>query len=661
MELGAVVEYIDSQRILCAAVLGIKNKRLHVLTENNRELNLSVKRLSHTSPKSLDPSIGRDKIVGELKQIAQKRNELIQEIDIKELWDVLKSEQEWIDLDTMTQFCFPNNPTHNHKSAVVRAFFKNRLYFKFDHNRFFPHSEKKVEQIAAREKEKARKNKIIKEGGEWLKQVLKTKRAVTAESQQEYIKILKSTYLFEKESNDFALGKAMLKQAGITDIDKIFSILVILGVFQENENIDLHRFDIHSDFMDGIIRQADDLINQYPPHDLGRHRRDLTGLHLFTIDGQATMDFDDAISIEECGNLYRLGVHIIDIGYFVKKNDAIDQEARQRGSSIYMPDMKIPMLPPVLAENLCSLKAGEIRPAISIMIEISKTAEIKSHEIIPSWINVSRQLTYYNVNSALDEENDFRNLKEIAENFRKKRLGNGAVYITLPDISVWVDGKGDISVNRINRESPGRMMVSEIMIMANWLMAGFLAENDMPAIFRSQPEPKERLFSNSEGTLFQNWMQRRLLNRFMLRPSRDRHSGLGLEEYVTATSPIRKYFDLVTQRQIRSVMGLEPAYTAEEIENLLQLLQQPMANVSKIQYRRNRYWILKYLEKRIGEKEEAIVLAKRRNGYQILLCQYLIECDLPVSNSITLKPEDLIQITIQNVNARLDKLSVFMG
>jgi exoribonuclease-2 len=216
-------------------------------------------------------------------------------------------------------------------------------------------------------------------------------------------------------------------------------------------------------------------------------------------------------------------------------------------------------------------------------------------------------------------------------------------------------------INRINRESPGRMLIAEMMILSNWLSARFLAEKDLPAIFRSQPKPKSRILKNGTGTLFQNWMQRKQLNRFVLRSTPDQHCGLGLDAYVTATSPIRKYFDLVTQRQLRAALGLEAAYSATQIESIIEALTPSMADIGRIQFRRNRYWLLKHLEGRIGEKEEAIVLQRRRNGYSILLKNYMIECMLPQSMGIDLKPEDLVQVTIQHVNARSNTLSVFLG
>jgi len=112
---------------------------------------------------------------------------------------------------------------------------------------------------------------------------------------------------------------------------------------------------------------------------------------------------------------------------------------------------------------------------------------------------------------------------------------------------------------------------------------------------------------------------------------------------------------------LRSAFGMEKAYTHEEIDEIIISLSQLMSNVSRIQQRRNRYWILKYLEKKIGEKEEAIVLYKRRDRCQILLPEYMIECDLYLPDNIDLKPKDLIQVILQHVNARKNSFSVFMG
>lgn len=668
MDLGTIVEYIDRQKITCAVVLEVKNNRLRLLTEGNREVNLSASRLSHIHSVRLNLSIGRDRLVQKLKETAQQCNVLMQQINIKELWEVLNTEQEWIDLETMTEFCFADNPTSHQASAVLRTFFEDRQYFKFRPDGFFPYTEDQVEKIIAQAEAAARRNRIIETGGDWLNQMLNAPGNIAAEDLSgefsTIIDILRSTYLFGKDSPHYSLGKSIMGRAGITHDAAQFRVLVKLGVMDENENVELHRSQIAVEFKKDVLDNAVDLIENSRKSGtafIGNHRKDLTSLPLFTIDGQATLDFDDAISLEKKGDHFQLGIHIADVGSFIKKGDAIDQEASSRGSSIYMPDQKIPMLPSSLAEDLCSLKQGQFRPAISIIADITAAADVIDYEIVASLIKVSDQLTYYDVNLVVDSHPDFSILFKIAKSFRQKRLAESAIQISLPDINVWIDNTGQVNLNQINRESPGRMLVSEIMILANWLMAKYLAKHQVPAIYRSQPEPKDRLYKGDEGTLFQNYMQRKLLSRFVLRSNPEAHSGLGLEAYTTATSPIRKYFDLVTQRQLRATLGLEAFYTKEEIEHIIHMLEQPMIKVARLQYGRHRYWILKYLENKIGHKEEAIVLYKRKNCYVVLIPDYMIECELPLSEGIELNPKDLVQVTIQHVNARKEMISIYMG
>jgi len=659
METGNIVEYIDRQKIICAVVLDIKKTKLQLLTESNREVALSSGRLLHVSGKRLDPLSSRDRLIEILKETVERRTALIAQIDIKALWEILHSEQEWIDMPTITGLCFPNNATSDHESAVIRALFQNRLYFKFNQDRFYPYTEEQVERMMAQAEEAARKIRMIEQGTEWLKAILNGKDLPITDKASAFIEILKSSFLFGNASEHYTLCKEMLSKSGISNMEDVFAILVKLNVFDKNENVDLYRMEIPTTFTEKTLEHVTKITKPAKTH-LDNGREDLTCLNIMTIDGPDTQDFDDALSIENKGGYNELGIHIIDVGHFIKKNDAIDQEALSRGSSIYMPDQKIPMLHPNLAEDLCSLKAKKLKPAISILVKLTPLAETIDYKIIPSYINVAHQLTYIDVDAMADNHQDITRLFDIAKKFRKKRFEQGAVHISLPEINIWTDEKGEINLQRIDRESPGRMLVSEIMIMANWIAAKYLAEHDTPAIFRSQPEPRERLYKGDGGTLFQNYMQRRRLNRFVLGNKPERHCGLGLDAYVTTTSPIRKYFDLVTQRQIRAILGLETPYNADEINHIIQLLELPFGNVAKIQSRRNRYWILKYLEKKIGEIQEAIVLVKRRNNYQVLLPEFMIECELPLSSGIKLKSEDLIQVKIQHVDARKNLLSVFM-
>lgn len=662
MEPGTIVEYIDQQRIFCAVVLEEQDQRVRLLNENNREVNQKNARLSHVATDRIDITRDRDHIVTSLKAFARKRKALSRSIDIREIWEALQSYEEWIDLDAMTGFCFLDEPTSDHESAVIRAFFENRIYFKFDNSAFYPHPEAVVERNIATQEAQAHQENVISAGSAWLQAVMKNETPPESGFLGEAIEILKQYYLFGKEAAHASEARAILKKAGTDNQNAIFQAMINAGEWSAHENLDLYRFDIRRGFSETVMAetaQIDPLPDDIKNDPL---RVDLTALPLITIDGYGTMDFDDALSIEKDGKNYQVGVHVADVAAQVKKGGGIDREIIGRGTSIYMPDDKISMIPDELAENTCSLIQGEIRPAISVMFTVTPGAEVLDSKIQASLVRVERQITYSDADLTVQEDPALRMLHDLAVNFRQNRMEQGALQILLPEIHVRAFPGGEVSVKTASRESPSRILVSEMMIMANWLMARFLAQHHMPAIFRAQPPPKGRLYNAAEdGTLFDNWMQRRLLSRVILGPEPGAHSGLGLDAYTTATSPIRKYFDLATQRQVRACIGLESPYAAEEIEWLLQMLKEPLSHAAIVQSRRHRYWLLKHLETKTGTRAEAIVLEKRRDGYVVLIQAYLLECKVSVSGKMNLKPKDLVQVTFQHVDAMRDKLTVIVG
>ncbi|WP_035256623.1 ribonuclease catalytic domain-containing protein [Desulfatirhabdium butyrativorans] len=661
METGLVVEFIDHEKVMCAVVQEVKHQRLRLLTETNREVSISTNRLCHKSNRSLDPVLGRNRLVEMLRYVSEKRRELSHQIEVREIWEVLHTEQEWIDVSTMAHLCFSSDITCDHESAVIRAFFQNRIYFKFDHDRFFPIAADQVQRLIEAQQEAERRKRLIETGSSWLKHALAAPNAALSMDDDigTVIPVLRSYYLFDSDAPQAALAKEILSRADIRDPEKLFDIFVRLGVFHPDENLDVLRYGIPIRFQPELEEHARHLMSRCSEPDWSG-RRDLTGLSIMTVDGQSTLDYDDAISVETIDDGYRVGVHIVDVGHILQRGDPLDIEAKQRASSIYLPDLKIPMLPSCLSEGVCSLKADHERPAISILMDLDRMAQLRAYRIEPSVIRVRRQMSYFDVNQMADSDSEIMVLYDLARQFRERRIESGAVHISLPDISVWIAENGEININRINRESPGRMMVSELMILANWVMARFLAEHSVSAIFRSQPGPRERLYPGTVSSVFLNYIQRKMLSRFIIRSDPEPHTGLGVDAYVTATSPIRKYTDLVTQRQIRSVLGLEPAYSREEIDSLIQQIQQPLTHVSRIQQQRNRYWILKYLETQIGKKEEAVVLQRKRDGVQVLLPDFMMECEMPLSAGVELKPGASIQVTVQHVNARRNVLAVFL-
>ncbi|WDP93382.1 MAG: RNB domain-containing ribonuclease [Desulfobacter sp.] len=657
MNIGTIVEYIDQQKIISAVILSEKKGKLRLLNENSREVNFSEKRLSHVSEAVLDMEMSRTAMVTRLKQVTANRKKLSESIDIKDLWEILHEEPEEIDISAMTLFCFDPPLTPDHEAAVIRAFFNDRLYFKFNKLIFLPYTHEQVETRKRQVREAERREALILKGAAWLNR-LKNQDNRPEPPEPQIIEILKNYYLFGNDANMAATAKQMIKKSGLSVVDQLFGLFVKAGIWDVDENLDLLSLQIPVAFSDRVLETATRLCRTATNVFDNPKRRNLTHLPLITIDGQSTQDYDDAISLETTDNGYRLGIHIIDVDAYIKNGDPIDMAARYRASSIYMPDDKLPMIPPSLSEDLCSLKEGKTRPAISTLVHMNRFFEVLDYKIIPSVINVHQQMSYAEANLLNGKNDPITSLYKMATILREKRLKAGAIQITLPEVNVWLEDNREIRYAKVDRENPSRMLVSEMMILANSLMAEFLSNNEMPAVFRSQAQPKQRILKGIETALLPNFMQRKQLSRAIINTHAEPHAGLGVKAYVTATSPIRRYHDLLTQRQIKALLGLGTPYSTQKLDEILQAISIPVANTGRIQGARKRYWLIKYLEGMRGATFEGLVLDCHRDHYNVLLKEFMMEARLPASG-FKLKHGDLIPVTIQHADARRNQLTLF--
>lgn len=657
MKIGSIVEYIDQQKIISAVILSEKKGKLRLLNENSREVNFSEKRLSHVSQAKLDTELSRSALVNHLKQVTENRKKLSESINIKDLWEILHDEPEEIDISAMTLFCFDPPLTSDHEAAVIRAFFNDRLYFKFNKLIFLPYTQDQMEKRRRQIQEAERRETMVTKAAAWLTRLQKHDSLPDLPEPQ-IIQILKDYYLFGNEANMASTAKQMIKKSGLSVVDQLFPLFVKAGIWDEDENLDLLSMQIPVNFSKEVMAAAIHLSKTATQVFDDPKRKNLTHLPLITIDGQSTQDYDDAISLETTENGYRLGIHIIDVGAYIRNGDPIDMAARYRASSIYMPDDKLPMIPSSLSEDLCSLKEGETRPGISTLVHMNQFFEVLDYEIVPSVIKVHQQMSYSEANLLNGKNDPITSLYKMATILREKRLKAGAIQITLPEVNVWLDENKEIHYSKVDRENPSRMLVSEMMILANALMAEFLSKNDMPAVFRAQAPPKQRVFKGIETALMPNFMQRKQLSRAIINTHAEPHSGLGVNAYVTATSPIRRYHDLLTQRQIKAVLGLGRPYSAQELDDILQAISIPVANTGRVQAARKRYWMIKYLEGMRGASFEGLVLDCHRDHYNVLLKEFMLEARMPASG-FKLKHGDLIQVTIQHADARRNQLTLF--
>lgn len=335
-------------------------------------------------------------------------------------------------------------------------------------------------------------------------------------------------------------------------------------------------------------------------------RLDLRSWRIVTIDGADARDLDDAVSISLTpeGNYY-LGVHIADVSHYVAPGSALDREARKRGTSVYLPDRVLPMLPPQLSNGICSLNAGEDRLAVSVLMELDREGRLRKYDLVRSVIRVARRLTYEEVQGLLDGAGeaerrqygellrDLELMAELAMVLRQVRLRQGALDFDLPEVKVELDEKGRATGLRKVERTLANQIIEEFMIQANRVVAEHLYWLEAPLLYRVHEKPSPtavtalneiieplgyrlRWQQGLEPRHVQKLLQQaagrpeeRLVHSAVLRsmqharysPEPLGHFGLATNLYCHFTSPIRRYPDLLVHRVLSRYLngGLPPA------------------------------------------------------------------------------------------------------
>ena len=327
-------------------------------------------------------------------------------------------------------------------------------------------------------------------------------------------------------------------------------------------------------------------------------RRDLRDQQIVTIDGADAKDLDDAVTVRKLDNgNYFLGVHIADVSYYVTENSILDKEAFERGTSVYLTDRVIPMIPQRLSNGICSLNPQVPRLTMSCEMEIDSTGKILSHEIFQSVIQTSERMTYSAVNAILEEEDSesieryhdlvpmFRLMKELHQILEAHRNHRGAINFEDREAKILVDSEGHPKDIELRERGVGERLIESFMLAANETVAEHFNRQKLPFIYRIHEQPKEEkmqrffdfaaalgiLVKGTKNTITPKDLQKviqeveekpeaAVINTMLLRSmqqarySEDNygHYGLAAEYYTHFTSPIRRYPDLIVHRLIRT-------------------------------------------------------------------------------------------------------------
>lgn len=408
------------------------------------------------------------------------------------------------------------------------------------------------------------------------------------------------------------------------------AFLLQIGYWDERDNPYPKRFDVQTQPSRLALPDLPD-----------EERRDLTHLAAYAIDDAGNTDPDDAVSWEDG----RLWVHIADVAALVPPDSHADLEARARGANLYLPEETATMLPAKAVETL-GLGLNDISPALSFGIDTNHEAEVTNVEIVPSWVKVTRY-SYDEIDPRVNEP-AFQPLYELAQRYEERRLTNGAVVINLPEIKIRI-GDERIELSQLPALR-SRDLVREAMLITGEAVAHYAQENGLAIPYSTQSPPNEEHDYDSSDPYSMSAM---FALRRAMRPSQQRgtpspHAGLGMDVYVQATSPLRRYLDLVVHQQLRAHLRGESGMNEQAVLERVGAASAVSGSVRRAERMSVRHWSLVYLVRNPGWQGEGIIVEQRGARSTVLIPELAVETQLYGLQNLSL--DSTIQLQIEHVD-----------
>lgn len=431
------------------------------------------------------------------------------------------------------------------------------------------------------------------------------------------------------------------------------------------------KYSLKKEFKEIIIKEAKSFGNCLDEK-WAEGRKDLRKISTITIDPEDAKDFDDAISVEKKKNgIFKIFVHIADVSFFVKEGSKLDEEARERGNSVYLPGRVYPMLPENLSNNLCSLNENEEKLCVTAEIDLDGKGNILNSTFYESVVKSKKRLNYEEAEEIINGRTDFddevlrivKEASEIASVLNRRRYENGALDFDLPEPHLNL--KSDNIIESVFPEIRllSHKLIEEFMLVANKAVAEFLDKSKIPFLYRIHEEPNkeklqeiypllsvlgenlgkkfkdisskdlQRIIEKAKGKTYGRLVNYRILRTMMKAKYSSKpnsHYGLALKRYCHFTSPIRRYPDLVVHRALKKAL-FRKYYNLKGLETLAEHLSETEQRADDAEREAVNWLVLIYLNNKIGDYFDALVTGFSNFGIKIELLSELIEGICPFS------------------------------
>ena len=428
-------------------------------------------------------------------------------------------------------------------------------------------------------------------------------------------------------------------------------------------------YDLPIEFPEKVLNQAERVAKPVTGADMAG-RKDVRDWQTVTIDGEDAKDLDDAITLTKEGDNYILGVHIADVTNYVQENSALDREALKRGTSVYLADRVIPMLPHVLSNGMCSLNAGEDRLALSCIMTVDAKGNVVDHQIAETVVNVDERMSYTSVKKILEEHDEeecrryqtllpmFEMMKELSEILRNRRHKRGAIDFDFPESKMVLDEDGTPLEIKAYDRNVATKIIEDFMLLANETVAEEYFWQEIPFVYRVHEAPDEekmkklitfiqnfgytmhvpkgqeirpkevqKLLDKIEGSQEEAMISRltlRSMKQAKYSPDNDGHFGLATKYYTHFTSPIRRYPDLQIHRIIKD--NLRGRMTESRRDHYAKILTEVTMQASSLERRADeaeretvKLKKVQYMKKFYGEEFEGVISGITKWGLYVEL------------------------------------------